>query len=173
MSNQSSGGLGILGLIGTAVLFLILRRFSPSLSRLFLIIGIIAISCVLVLVALVLYFTFRKPKKKPDSASNRTVLLQKGRSDLLELRQLTLRIHDQRIRKSGEEVCRVVEKILAALKEQPEDISKAHQLFSYYLQWNPPAVCPAGAERRTCCGRCGKGGRLPGWHPGGHEKDVR
>ena len=60
MSNQSSGGLGILGLIGAAVLFLILRRFSPSLSRLFLIIGIIAISCVLVLVALVLYFTFRK-----------------------------------------------------------------------------------------------------------------
>lgn len=133
MSNQSSGGLGILGLIGAAVLFLILRHFSPSLSRLFLIIGIIAIFCVLVLVALVLYFTFRKPKKKPDSASDRAVLLQKGRSDLLELRQLTLRIHDQRIRKSGEEVCRVVEKILAALKEQPEDISKAHQLFSYYL----------------------------------------
>lgn len=53
VSNQSSGGLGILGLIGAAVLFLILRRFSPSLSRLFLIIGIIAISCVLVLVALV------------------------------------------------------------------------------------------------------------------------
>lgn len=133
MSNQSSGGLGILGLIGAAVLFLILRRFSPSLSRLFLIIGIIAISCVLVLVALVLYFAFRKPKKKPDSASDRAVLLQKGRSDLLELRQLTLRIHDQRIRKSGEEVCRVVEKILAALKEQPEDIPKARQLFSYYL----------------------------------------
>ena len=133
VSNQSSGGLGILGLIGAAVLFLILRRFSPSLSRLFLIIGIIAISCVLVLVALVLYFAFRKPKKKPDSASDRAVLLQKGRSDLLELRQLTLRIHDQRIRKSGEEVCQVVEKILAALKEQPEDIPKARQLFSYYL----------------------------------------
>lgn len=133
MSNQSSGGLGILGLVGAAVLFLILRRFSPSLSRLFLIIGIIAIFCVLALVALVMYFAFRKPKKKTDSASNRTVLLQKGRSDLLELRQLTLRIHDQRIRKSGEEVCRVVEKILAALKEQPEDIPKAHQLFSYYL----------------------------------------
>lgn len=133
MSNQSSDGLGILGLIGAAVLFLILRHFSPSLSRLFLIIGIIAISCVLVLVALVLYFAFRKPKKKPDSASDRAVLLQKGRSDLLELRQLTLRIHDQRIRKSGEEVCRVVEKILAALKEQPEDIPKARQLFSYYL----------------------------------------
>lgn len=133
MSNQSSGGLGILGLIGAAVLFLILRRFSPSLSRLFLIIGIIAIFCVLVLVALVLYSAFRKPKKKPDSASDRAVLLQKGRSDLLELRQLTLRIHDQRIRKSGEEVCRVVEKILAALKEQLEDIPKARQLFSYYL----------------------------------------
>ena len=126
MSNQSSGGLGILGLIGAAVLFLILRRFSPSLSRLFLIIGIIAIFCVLVLVALVLYFAFRKP-------SDRAALRQKGRSDLLELRQLTLRIHDQRIRKSGEEVCRVVEKILAALKEQPEDIPKARQLFSYYL----------------------------------------
>ena len=133
MSNQSSGGLGILGLIGAAVLFLILRRFSPSLSRLFLIIGIIAIFCVLALMALVMYFAFRKPKKKPDSASDRALLLQKGRSDLLELRQFTLRIHDQRIRKSGEEVCRVVEKILAALKEQPEDIPKARQLFSYYL----------------------------------------
>lgn len=133
MSNQSSGGLGILGLIGAAVLFLILRRFFPSLSRLFLIIGIIAIFCVLALTALVMYFAFRKPKKKTDSASDRTVLLQKGRADLLELCQLTLRIHDQRIRKSGEEVCRVVEKILTALKEQPEDIPKVRQLFSYYL----------------------------------------
>lgn len=133
MSNQSSGGLGILGLIGAAVLFLILRRFFPSLSRLFLIIGIIAIFCVLALTALVMYFAFRKPKKKNDSASDRTVLLQKGRSDLLELRQLTLRIHDRRIRKSSEEVCWVVEKILAALKEQPEDIPKVRQLFSYYL----------------------------------------
>lgn len=133
MSNQSSGGLGILSLIGAAVLFLILRHFSPSLSRLFLIIGIIVILCVLALTALVMYFAFRKSKKKPSSAGDRAVLMQKGRSDLLELRQLTLRIHDQRIRKSGEEVCRVVEKILAALKEQPEDIPKARQLFSYYL----------------------------------------
>ena len=135
MSNKSSGGMGILGLIGAAVLFLILRHFFPSLSRLFLIIGIITIFGVLALTALVIYFAFafRKPKKKPDSTSDRAVLLQKGCSDLLELRQLTLRIHDQRIRKSSEEVCRVVEKILAALKEQPEDIPKVRQLFSYYL----------------------------------------
>lgn len=133
MSNQSSGGLGILGLIGAAALFLILRRFFPSLSRLFLIIGGIVFFCVIALVALVMYFAFRKPKKKTDSDSDRTVLLQQGRSDLLELRQFTLRIHDQRIRRSGEEVCRVVEKILTALKEQPEDIPKVRQLFSYYL----------------------------------------
>ena len=63
MSNQSSGGLGILGLIGAAVLFLILRHFSPSLSRLFLIIGIIAISCVLVRFLLNFHFIAHSVKK--------------------------------------------------------------------------------------------------------------
>ncbi len=133
MSNQSSGGLGILGLIGAAVLFLVLRRFFPSLSKALLVIGCIVVFCVIALVVLVMYFAFRKPKKKPGPANDRTVLLQKGRSDLLELHQLALRVKNQEIRASSERVCQVIQKILGTLKEQPEDIPKARQLFSYYL----------------------------------------
>lgn len=131
--NISLGGL--LGLIGVVVLFLITKRFFPSLSTVLLVIGGIALACIAALVVLVVFFAFRKPQKPAaeKDAEDAVSVLAKGRSHLLELRQPALRVRDQEIRTSSERVCQVIQKILDTLKEQPEDIPKARQLFSYYL----------------------------------------
>lgn len=135
MKNRSSGGLGLLGLLGIVALFVILRRLFPSFAGLLLTVGGIALLCIIALVGLVLFASLRKPKPKADQekAEYAAALLAQGRSDLLALRQLALRVKNQKIRASSQDVCQVIEQILSALKEQPEDIPKARQLFSYYL----------------------------------------
>lgn len=138
MRQGSPGGiLGVLGLAVLAGLYFLSRQFFPKLSRLLLIALLLVVLAVAVLVVLVLVFAFKK--KTPEEAaaeeasSNTAALLQKGRSSLLELRKLTIRIQNGRIRAASEEVCAVVDRILCALKEQPEDIPRVRQLFNYYL----------------------------------------
>lgn len=60
-------------------------------------------------------------------------ILSKGRNHLLELRGLAGRIGNLNVRKRSEDVCKEIEKILSALQQQPEDISRVRQFFNYYL----------------------------------------
>ena len=124
-----------MGLLGAVILFVILRQIFPSLTTILLVIAGIALLCIASLVGLVLFFSLRKPKLKEgqEKAEHTAALLAQGRADLLELCQLALRVKNQEIRASSESVCHVIQQILGALKEQPEDIPKARQLFSYYL----------------------------------------
>lgn len=124
-----------MGLLGAVILFVILRQIFPSLTTILLVIAGIALLCIASLVGLVLFFSLRKPKLKEGQgkAEHTAALLAQGRADLLELCQLALRVKNQEIRASSESVCHVIQQILGALKEQPEDIPKARQLFSYYL----------------------------------------
>lgn len=124
-----------MGLLGAVILFVILRQIFPSLTTILLVIAGIALLCIASLVGLVLFFSLRKPKLKEGQgkAEHTAALLAQGRTDLLELCQLALRVKNQEIRASSESVCHVIQQILGALKEQPEDIPKARQLFSYYL----------------------------------------
>lgn len=135
MKGHSSGILGLLGMVGVALLFVLLRRLFPSFAGLLLTVLGIAVFGIAALVGLVLYASLRKPKPKEgqEKAEYAAALLAQGRADLLALRQLALRVKNQEIRTSSERVCQVIQKILSTLKEQPEGISKAHQLFSYYL----------------------------------------
>lgn len=124
-----------MGLLGAVILFVILRQLFPSLATILLVIAGIALLCIASLVGLVLFFSLRKPKLKEGQgkAEHTAALLAQGRADLLALRQLALRVKNQEIRASSQGVCQVIEQILGALKEQPEDIPKVRQLFSYYL----------------------------------------
>jgi len=61
------------------------------------------------------------------------IILAKGRSNLVELRRLTMRIRDDVIRHTAEQICEKVDNILRVLKEQPEDIPTVRQFFNYYL----------------------------------------
>ena len=90
---------------------------------------------VALLVALVMFFAFWKPKAKNSetAAGEEASVLAKGRSDLLELRQLIMRLKNQQIRSRSEEICAISDKIIRALREQPKDIPRARQFFHYYL----------------------------------------
>ena len=133
--DQHPGGAGVLGLLALAAAFWLLYKFIPSLARIFLILGGIAALGVAALVAVVLWFAFRKPKKtvKQQIAENTAAILQNGRSGLMELRRLGMRIRHQQIRRLNEEICGVADKIIRTLKEQPEDIPRIHQFIDYYL----------------------------------------
>jgi 5-bromo-4-chloroindolyl phosphate hydrolysis protein len=133
--NQRSGSISIFGLLCLVVIFVILRNFFPSFAKLLLIFGGIAAAGVAVLIALVLYFAFRKPKKTTEQqiAENAAVILRNGRTQLMEIRRLTVKIKSPELRKTGESICSVVDKILRTLKEQPKDIPGVGRVFHYYL----------------------------------------
>ncbi|MBR4869154.1 MAG: 5-bromo-4-chloroindolyl phosphate hydrolysis family protein [Oscillospiraceae bacterium] len=130
---QRSGG--IFALIGLAAAFFILRKFVPSLAKLFLLLGGVAALGVAVLVVVVLFFAFAKPKKTAEqqAAENTAAVLQKGRSMLMDLRRLSMKVKDNEIRKTAEAICAGIDKILRTLKEQPDDIGRVDRFFHYYL----------------------------------------
>ncbi len=131
--NGRSGG--ILGLIGLAGALFILKKFFPSLAKLFIALGGIAVLGVVLLVAAVIFFAFRKPKKTPEQqmAEQASGTIQNGRTQLMEIRRQVMKVKDSDIRKSGENICMLIDKILRTLKEQPQDIPNVGRFFSYYL----------------------------------------
>ena len=131
--NQRSGG--IFALLGFAAIFFVLRKSVPGLAKLFLIFGGIALLGVAALVAVVVFFAFRKPKKTPEQqlAENTAAILQKGRSRLMDLRRISMKIKHPEIRKVSESICAIIDKILRTLKEQPEDVGRVGRFFHYYL----------------------------------------
>ncbi len=131
--NERSGG--ILGLIALAAAFFVLKKFFPALARLFMILGGIAAVGVVLLVAAVIFFAFRKPKKTEQQQMDEYAVatIQKGRVQLMDIRRLAMRIKNPDIRKSSENICAQIEKILRTLKEQPGDVPRLGRFFSYYL----------------------------------------
>jgi hypothetical protein len=87
------------------------------------------------LVVMVVILAFRKPKKTPEQQRSAAAVstVQKGRSQLMEIRRLAMKIKDPQIRRISESICSVVDKILRALKEQPGDVPRVGKFFSYYL----------------------------------------
>ena len=133
--NNRSGGIGILGLAGLVAAFFILRKFLPALAKLFLILGGVAAIGVVALVIAVIYFAFRKPKKTVEQQKSEAAAstLQKGRTQLMDIRRLAMKIKHQEIRKVSESICSIIDKILRTLKEQPGDVPRVGRFFYYYL----------------------------------------
>ena len=135
MGERTSGSMGFLGLAGAVVLYLFLRRHLPSLASALLGIAGIGAALIAALVAAVVYFAFRKPengREQPETAEASAVLAR-GRSGILELRRMGMRVKNEQIRRQSEEICARAEKILRVLKEQPEDLPRVRQFFNYYL----------------------------------------
>ena len=132
---KRSGGLGILALIGCGVLYMAAKRFFPSLSTLLLWIFGIAAAAIVLLVGLVIFFAFHKPKLTPEQAAEeeRAAVLKKARAALMELRTGSMRIKNQAIRESGQRICATLDQILNALKEQPEDLPRARRFLNHAL----------------------------------------
>lgn len=135
MDNKFSGILGVLGLIGAVVLYFVLRKVFPSLATAMLVVGAVTVALIVILVVVVLFFALRKPKKKdgPAAENDGAAVLAKGRTNLTELRRMGIRIKNLKVRKLNEEICVIIDKILRALKDQPEDIPRVRQFLNYYL----------------------------------------
>ena len=132
MRDNSSGITGILGLAGIVALFLLARRFLPSLATVMLWIAGIAAVVLIVLIGLVIYFsvTSLKEKNNPDSPA---AVLTKARSELMELRRNQLRIRNKEIAALCREITDIGDKILAVLKQKPDSIAGVRQFLNYYL----------------------------------------
>jgi hypothetical protein len=159
-SNHGSGSKGwgtFLAVVGG--IFLV-TKLLPAVTRL---IGILlgaGLAVILTLIGLVIYFSCKKDNKKtveaeparetpkaetpPPKAEPKAIppsklspeamqILSKGRSHLMELRNLLRRIRNLNVTKRGEDICVEIEKILGALQQQPEDIPMVRQFFNYYL----------------------------------------
>ena len=93
----------------------------------------------LVLVAVVVYFAFKKPKStaamQAETAKARDISpqLRQGGSDLTELRRMCAKVKDTEIRSLGEAVAKRADMILQELKKQPGEAPKLSRFFNYYL----------------------------------------
>ena len=132
MRDNSSGITGILGLAGIVALFLLARRFLPSLATVMLWIAGIAAVVLIILIGLVIYFsvTGSKEKNNPDSPA---AVLTKARSELMELRRNQLRIRNKEIASLCREITDIGDKILAVLKQKPDSVAGVRQFLNYYL----------------------------------------
>ena len=132
MRDNSSGITGILGLAGIVALFLLARRFMPSLATVMLWIAGIAAVVLIILIGLVIYFsvTGSKEKNNPDSPA---AVLTKARSELMELRRNQLRIRNKEIASLCREITDIGDKILAVLKQKPDSVAGVRQFLNYYL----------------------------------------
>lgn len=136
MDNQKLSGIsGLLGIVCCIALYLLLRRFFPGLSVVFLmILGVIVLG-LLVVLAMVIFLAFRKPREaqgKP-TASDVTAALSQGRQELMEIRRTAMYVKHTQIKAYTDEICAAADRILKTLKEQPENIANVRKFFSYYL----------------------------------------
>lgn len=135
MKDNSSFGIIGFGAVVAAILFFTAKGLFPVLTGILkAFIGIVAVGMIVVVIAVV-YFAFRKSdgKQADDEKSKLNAQLAKGRTGLMELRNIGLRIKNDEVRKLNDEICKTVDKILSTLKKQPEDIKKMRQFFNYYL----------------------------------------
>jgi len=91
----------------------------------------------LLIVAVIAVFVIRALQKSntPEAIAKkeRDGILAKGRSNLVQLRSMTMSIKNEQVRAASAEVCDAVDSILKTLKSQPEDIPAVRQFFNYYL----------------------------------------
>ena len=72
------------------------------------------------------------PKAPPLTVEQENIL-SKGRTNLLELRKIIVKIKDPEIHQMSNEICDINEKILKTLREKPEKIPQVRQFLNYYL----------------------------------------
>ena len=132
MKNNPFEITGILGIAVCVGLFLLVRKLFPALAALMLCLAGIAGVVIAVLIGLVIYFSVRGNKEKNDPDSPAAVL-SKARTDLMELRRMQLKIRNCEIAELCRGLTATGDKILAVLKQKPNEVSDARQFLNYYL----------------------------------------
>ena len=133
--NRFSGILGVLGIIGCIVAYLILKNIFPALALALLVGCILCVVLIIVVIAAVIVMAFKKPAEKEGDQTRReiTSLQKEGRAKLIELRRIGMQIRHQTIRKENDEICEAANKILGELKDHQESLSEVRRFLNYYL----------------------------------------
>ncbi len=133
MKNNNS--LGWLIPLGAVILVVSLLGKLPSL----LVTGGVILGALLILVAVILIISLKgsneeaKKKNETNLSSEDAAVLSDARRELTGLRVLNARITEPEVRMASNEICQTIEKILNALKENPDRISSAQMFLQYYL----------------------------------------
>ena len=134
MKNNGSS-FGWLIPIGAIILVVSLLGKLPSL----LVTGGIVLGALLILTAVILIISLKGSRdealKKGETnlSPEDAAVLSEARRDLTGLRVLNARITEPEVRMESNEICQTIEKILTALKENPERIASAQMFLQYYL----------------------------------------
>ena len=132
---SASGILAVVGIVGCAALYFVSKSLFPELASFILIVLGVVVALLVILVVGVGYLAFRKPEKKPGevAAEELNDALSKGRSSIMEVRRLAMRIKDPKVRSLSDEICGSADRIIRTLKDKPENISQIRQSLNYYL----------------------------------------
>lgn len=98
-------------------------------------VAVIIIVLLIALIAVVLYFAFKKQKPSPadELAEERKAMVKKGRSHLMDLRRLGMKVQNMDVRMLNEQICVSADKIFQTLQKKPECIPNVRKFFNYYL----------------------------------------
>lgn len=127
---SSSGILFLILVIGLGILSGINGRFSLF-SKLFSMAAGIIVLAIAVLVLVVLFFAFSKPKETTKQQDHQ--LMREGRMALVELKNTSLKIQNADMKRQLDTVCGLVEQILKNVQKQNDSASKIRQLIKNYL----------------------------------------
>lgn len=127
--------------IGVIAAFVVAWFKAPSIFNIMKSVGIIVF---LVLVAGVFLFVFisnrisnkemrEKQRAGTDISEENLEILKKGRENLMNLRRMIMQVNSTEIRRKGNEVCALIDKILQTLRQKPEKIPQVRQFFNYYI----------------------------------------
>lgn len=131
-NNKLSGLFGIMGLAGCWGLYFLVKRFFPAFAKLLVILCVIGALLLTLMIGVVIFMAFQKPKEEPERA-DLNKMLSGGRELLMDIRRASMRMKDKNIRLETEEICKSADKVLRTLKEQPENMGQVRKLFSQYL----------------------------------------
>lgn len=140
MNNKSSGTAGVLGLIAVIVVLILLGRYMPVALKTILIVAAVIIGALIAIVIVGIVLASRDDKKKAaagtgpkELSDDQKEVLAKGRDELMNLRRKIMRITTMPVRTKANEICGIIDKILQALKDNPEKIPSTRQFLNYYL----------------------------------------
>ena len=138
MNRSNGGGSWILFAVLAVVCALLFGGTGGFGSALVKILGIAA-AVVLALIAVILVIAVKvgsgteNGRKDAALSEEDAAVLSQGRKDLTDLRMLNVKLKDAGIRDKSNAICQTVEKILATLKEKPDQILGAQMFLRYYL----------------------------------------
>ena len=136
MKKNNGSVFGWLIPVGVIIALIAIFGKLPSLA----VTGGIVMGALLILVAAIMFISLKTSNEEAkQKAADMNMdpadaaILSQARKELTGLRVLNARIREPEIRNASNEICGIMEKVLAALKAEPSRIGEAQMFLQYYL----------------------------------------